>query len=442
MGKQKFTIHKYALVALLLISGFNSFAAQSQDVQVSDGIMTVHAGALIFMDSGLTQDEAKIFGMYVSQQNALDLAGSYLASNDSLLSEPIQKDGIVAVIGNAMHLQILDEATEIIDSQFAFRIKVEASLDLERLNQRIELVRNNLSYKKQLTAEIKHEKALFESIHAFTDPNFKVAQDEIKKLVSAVFAVQWYYRAFQTTDLNLRIEYLSKSIDLDPEFILAYLHRGHAYKLASKFQEAILDFTRAVDLDPENDSAYENRGVVYAKLDQYEEAINDYTQAIKFDSTNATVFYNRAKASYELEHYENAIQDYSRSIVLNPDDPAAYKNRGSAYFASHKHLSAIADYSKAISLDPNDATTFYNKGCVYYALKQHEYAKNNFTRAIELDPTYVNAYGARGNAYKDMNQIEKAVRDYRKYLNMGGGTEEVNSEIIEWMNSKGYSLEN
>ena len=44
----------------------------------------------------------------------------------------------------------------------------------------------------------------------------------------------------------------TKAIELDPNYVKAYLRRAHAYTLMEKHQEAVWDYDKAKSLDPEN----------------------------------------------------------------------------------------------------------------------------------------------------------------------------------------------
>ena len=49
---------------------------------------------------------------------------------------------------------------------------------------------------------------------------------------------------------------------------------------------ALPDFNRALELNPEYVSAYIRRGMTYRNMEQYDQAIQDYNKAIKLNPKN------------------------------------------------------------------------------------------------------------------------------------------------------------
>ncbi len=68
---------------------------------------------------------------------------------------------------------------------------------------------------------------------------------------------------------------------MDPEYDLAYSHRGQSYAALGEHQRAIQDYDHAIKLNPNYSCACYNRGMAYIDLRQLERAIQDCDQAIK-----------------------------------------------------------------------------------------------------------------------------------------------------------------
>jgi tetratricopeptide (TPR) repeat protein len=68
------------------------------------------------------------------------------------------------------------------------------------------------------------------------------------------------------------IEILTKAIELDPKYAIAYHNRGFAYRGKGELDLALADFDKTIELDPKYAIAYSNRGSVYGQkgeLDLY-----------------------------------------------------------------------------------------------------------------------------------------------------------------------------
>src|SRR5262249_853252 len=72
-----------------------------------------------------------------------------------------------------------------------------------------------------------------------------------------------------------------EAIRLDPEYMVAYYHRGIAWQRKGGYDRAINDFNEAIRLDPEYVHAYNRCATVWLAKKDYGEAIHTYEQAIR-----------------------------------------------------------------------------------------------------------------------------------------------------------------
>ena len=158
----------------------------------------------------------------------------------------------------------------------------------------------------------------------------------------------WYEKANSVDTLALKIEYYTKAIELDPEFVNAYNNRGYAYINLGEYQKAIDDCSKAVEIDPKLASAYNNRGVAYINLGKYQKAIDDCSKAIEIDPKLANAYNSRGNVYVVgLGKYQKAIDDYSKAIELNPSFASAYFSRGTAYTFQKSPTAAGGDFYQA-----------------------------------------------------------------------------------------------
>ena len=202
------------------------------------------------------------------------------------------------------------------------------------------------------------------------------------------------------------------AIDLDPKFVLAYISRGNAYVGMKEFQQAFKDFDYAVELDPKLALAYATRGDTYQTLKDYQRAIDDYTSAIQLDPNDDLHYNNRGNALSSMQEYQRAIEDYTVAIQLNPDLALAYRNRGAIHMIRKDYQRAIDDYTSAIALDPNHTRAYYNRGSAYYNLKEYQLAIKDYTSSLALNPHQALAYHNRGNAYYGLQKYQCAIKDF------------------------------
>jgi len=133
---------------------------------------------------------------------------------------------------------------------------------------------------------------------------------------------------FENEDYDKAITYYTEAISLNPNYDLAYVNRGQAYRNKGQHDKAVSDYNEAIRANPDCDLAYVFRGYFYSQKGQYDQAISDYNEAIR----------------------------------ANPDSGWAYSNRGDAYSQKGQYDQAISDFSEAIKLDPNQALNYLSRG--------------------------------------------------------------------------------
>jgi len=217
----------------------------------------------------------------------------------------------------------------------------------------------------------------------------------------------------------------------------------------SKFQDAIICFTKSIAIDSSFSKAYIGRAKCYEDYN-INLAIADYQLAFTFDSLNVAPLYNIAKLqrisdinlalltynsiiNLSIEepkaHYEKgvllflqgnvnkAIQSFSSSIVIK-QDARAFNDRGSCYRTLAKYNLAIEDYLMAIVLDPNSAFIYNNLASTYRKQGNDEKALDYYRLAIEKDENYAMAYNNRGSLYLSKAKFDKAILDINKAINL------------------------
>jgi tetratricopeptide (TPR) repeat protein len=210
----------------------------------------------------------------------------------------------------------------------------------------------------------------------------------------------------------------TKSIELNPDYFLAYLYRGLAYADVGEYDQAITDYTKAIELDPDYVFAYFYRGLAYADVGEYDQAITDYTKAIELNPNFAATYYFRGLGHADVGEYDQAIIDYTKAIELDLDNASTYNSRGFAYNELEEYALAISDFTKAIDLDPNLALAYSNRGWAYSQLENYSLALQDFEKSIELNPDNPWVYYYRGLTYDNLGNRKDAITDLEMGLHL------------------------
>lgn len=211
------------------------------------------------------------------------------------------------------------------------------------------------------------------------------------------------------------------SIELNPNFTLAYQARADLHESQKKYELALADYSKVIELEPDSIEAYNNRANCYRKQKNYELALADYTKAIELEPDSITAYHNRANFYKEQKKYELALIDFNTAIELEPNNANAYSSRASYYEEQENYELALADYTTVIELKPYVARNYRNRADYYTKQKNHELALIDYAKANELEPDEIWHYITRLDLYLEQKNYELALVDYIKAIKLENG---------------------
>jgi tetratricopeptide (TPR) repeat protein len=134
------------------------------------------------------------------------------------------------------------------------------------------------------------------------------------------------------------LKHLSRAIELDPAFTLAFKSRGAAHLRLDKADEAIADFSAVVDLDPGNARAYHLRGLAYEKIGDNEKALSDFNRAIEIKSDYGAVYFSRANLNKKMGRAEQAADDIRMVTHLTEVNIETFSNDNNVWRSQQLRL--------------------------------------------------------------------------------------------------------
>lgn len=183
---------------------------------------------------------------------------------------------------------------------------------------------------------------------------------------------------------------------------------------AGEHRAALTDLARSIQLMPNYELAYYSRGRIRFQLGDYSGSIADYSRAIKLNPEDAGAYANRCVSYRHLSNFSAAIADCSQAISLNPNYADAYANRCLASIGVGDAIKAKPDCNRAIELDPNRDDAYYGRGLTDSALGDLNSAITSFSQAIARNPDFAAAYYYRGLARVELNHQKTAISDLQK----------------------------
>ena len=157
----------------------------------------------------------------------------------------------------------------------------------------------------------------------------------------------------QSEQYNRAVEFLEKSIKINPKLQNAFNNKGIALTKLNKFSESILDYDKAIAINKKFFDAHLNKGFSLRKLNKYKEAIECFKFCENLDPKQAKIYNNLGDVYSDLKDYNEAVQNYNKAIFLNKNFAVAYYNRGRLLSSLGHYRSAISDLNEALKLNKN-----------------------------------------------------------------------------------------
>lgn len=208
---------------------------------------------------------------------------------------------------------------------------------------------------------------------------------------------EFYYKRglaylYAEQDLNALSDYNQASILL-PNHPDIYFMKAKTEAFMGDYYAAIDDYAKVIELDSNYIQAYVQRAYAFLSTKQNMAAFIFFTKAINKDPKQpADVYYARGFTYQELGSYQQALDDYKKAIELNPDLAGAHQNSGNCYYALKDYSNALNSYAISEKLQPENSTVYYARGFVYLDTGYKEKACEEWNKALQMGNTYVQNY--------------------------------------------------
>ncbi|MCC5932150.1 MAG: hypothetical protein JJU28_23085 [Cyclobacteriaceae bacterium] len=262
-------------------------------------------------------------------------------------------------------------------------------------------------------------------------------------------------------DHNGAIEYLNRSIEIDPSYGNAYLLRAEAFYNLERYRETVVDLESAFKIEKEKNAFYSKYFLMasraYFKLDDvskafdflnstieaapdnsealqirsewkykqrdYQGAIDDLDQAIYYVKNNASLYMARATLAASIykpkandERFVSVSKDFANAISLEPKNYDFYKKRSEFFRDAGAVEQTISDYNTMVGLNPKDFTTYRNRGLLRMQLLEYSQAIDDFSIALQMDPNDELGLRYRGMCFHNLRNYNRAISDFSKVI--------------------------
>ncbi len=201
---------------------------------------------------------------------------------------------------------------------------------------------------------------------------------------------------------------LNRAIELDPNYVEAYLERGlFFYNQKKDYKAALIDLEQAASLR-DSPLVEINLARVLLALEDNEAALAAAKRANELDVTmldGYLVLGMAYRASGQLDQAVDVLETY---LKYQPDNAEAFAVLGAAYFNRGDFETALKNLKQAVRLDKNNPDGYFWLGQTYLEQKDYDNALANFQTSLRLDAASFEAGEGAAKAYMALGEYNNA----------------------------------
>jgi tetratricopeptide (TPR) repeat protein len=230
--------------------------------------------------------------------------------------------------------------------------------------------------------------------------------------------------------------YFAKAIELNPNYVEAYIEDGFANNEMRKTDAAKADFAKAFELDPQNEVAIKELTSIYFNYRQYQQAL-DLALKCKNCSNKERII---ALCYYNMEDYGKAEKLLLAQVSKSPKDAELAYTLASNYLSMGLEPKAITWYENAVLLDDKKAKWFFELGLLYSNTNNYKKAVAAYTKALDLGFTRSNDFNENlGFAYVYSGDFENGAKILDDLVSRRPGDKELIRDVANaFYDSKNY----
>ena len=137
------------------------------------------------------------------------------------------------------------------------------------------------------------------------------------------------------------IAILHRVLELDPQFVLAYVQMGRVYSEADRRNEAIESFEKALGIEPKNLQARIGLGDIYSKITRNDLAVAEFLKAESLQPDDKEILFKIALEYWYHQKLNETAEYYNKVLAIDPDHTQAHLNLISVY-------EKLQDWDKAL----------------------------------------------------------------------------------------------
>jgi adenylate cyclase len=258
------------------------------------------------------------------------------------------------------------------------------------------------------------------------DEQVRVVQDVTDNLEAYDYVKRgwWYKNQLTKEDNDQARQMFQMAIELDPQFVSAYIGLGFTYYEAwsqqwtqdpQSLDRAYELAQEAITLDASNSGAHALLGWVYLWRRQFDLAIAHKEQAIALNPNNGDHYNDLAQVLIFAGEAEEAIGYAETAMRLNPHYPVQYPFAlGFAYVILGRYEEAIPPLEEALAINPFFFSSHLLLAGIYADTGQDDRARNHVDEALKINPQISIEVYRESLPFRDPESIADIYEAFRK----------------------------
>jgi adenylate cyclase len=232
-----------------------------------------------------------------------------------------------------------------------------------------------------------------------------------------------FYRSTKEANAQAR-QMFEKAIELDPQYVGAYVALGISYWLVWSLQwssdpqtleRAFTLAQKAIELDDSLPGAHSVLSYTYLWKRQFDRAVAEAERAVALNPNCDSCYLVWGTCLNGVGRPEEAIPLLEKAMRLNPRYPSYYVSTlGWSYLLSRSGKEAIAALRQALSRDPNNVFAHLGLAIVYSELGREEKAQAAVAEVLRLSPNFSLEGARQSGVSKDSATVERLLAALQK----------------------------
>ncbi len=225
--------------------------------------------------------------------------------------------------------------------------------------------------------------------------------------------------ALENRNYDQAVDFLSKSLELDPDFVPARAKLAEGYlreNLTSKdpkwLSRAEEEASRAARNGLTPDVLWV-QAMIRKQTGDTEKAIQLFQKLLEMDPDNIETYPFLAETLDAAGKTAEAVKVYRKAIELRPSYWPTYTSAGDFYFRKHDYPNAEQTLLRGLSFARENYTLNLDLGALYFEQGRWEDAAKCFERSIAAKPNGM-AYSNLGTVRFFEGRYDEAAREYRE----------------------------